>query len=164
MQPLCCPTHCSGRVWHTRTHTQSHATGCVVLPAGRFVSVITTCSSITYSTAGFQNRCLSELSCVFLHPFACPFMCMCCLCMFYLWEGGYRQGIASDPRRARSYICDACTAHMCADCSLLKLVVNYDGKTYLTDFYNLLVQMAAVSPSEGEKNVTSAYVAPWNVL
>lgn len=57
--------------------------GSVALRAGMVVSVITTCSSITYSTTAFQNHCLSEPSCILLHPF----MCMCyCLCIVYLLE------------------------------------------------------------------------------
>lgn len=79
-------------VYDTHTHIliltkcATGCVGCVELPAGTFVCLITTCSSITYSTAGFQNHCLSELSCIFsTHSRAHSCVHLAVYAGFYLW-------------------------------------------------------------------------------
>lgn len=63
---------------HTNTHSATGCVGCVALPAGTCASLIITCSSITYSTAGFKTTVSLSPSVSPLCPLACPFMCVCC--------------------------------------------------------------------------------------
>lgn len=142
MQPLCCPTHC---MTHTHTHTPCHW---VHWPCG--IASWNACISNHYMQFHYiPNRRISKPLSLWALLYLPPPIHL----PIHVHVLSFIQVSSARVWRiqvlALLYLCQsALLLHsitalgiktMCTDCKLIKLVVNYDGRAYLTDLCDLLV-------------------------